>query len=153
MITEFKGKHDWLSNFAPVEIQSGYYIFASVEHAYMSEKSDDDNWKMFCVETEKAGVVKKASYHQKLIKDWHEKKVEIMKGFLIQKFSHEPYRTLLIKTGPQYISEGNWHNDAFWGVCLRLNSGQNKLGLLIMEIRENLKGNKSNGFFQSTSTI
>jgi ribA/ribD-fused uncharacterized protein len=140
MITEFKGKYDWLSNFAPAQIESGIYIFPSVEHAYMSEKSNADLWKMFCVETESAGKVKVASRSLFLPSDWHETKVEIMNGFLIKKFSHEPYRTLLINTGSQLISEGNWWNDTFWGVCLKLNSGQNILGKLIMKIRRNLNG-------------
>ena len=136
MITEFKGKYDWLSNFAPVEIQSGIYTFPSVEHAYMSEKSNSKEWKSFCSNADNlAGVVKKASYHQTLIPDWHEKKVEIMKGFLIQKFNQEPFKTLLLQTGNQHIAEGNWWHDCFWGVCLKSNKGENKLGKLIMRIR------------------
>lgn len=139
MITQFKEENEWLSNFATVSISSGNYLFPSVEHAYMSEKSDSKEWKLFCSNDDNpAGVVKKASYHEKLVDDWHKKKVEIMKRFLIQKFNQEPYKTLLLKTGSQHISEGNWWNDTFWGVCLKLNSGQNILGRLIMDIRNDL---------------
>ena len=143
MISQFKGEYSWLSNFATASIQSGDFLFPSVEHAYMSEKSDSKEWKLFCTnDANSPGAVKKASYHEKLVDGWHEKKVGIMRQFLIQKFNQEPYKTLLIKTGSNYISEGNWWDDCFWGICLKLNSGENMLGRLIMEIRENL--NKEN---------
>jgi len=44
------------------------------------------------------------------------------------------------------LQEGNWWGDTFWGVSLRpsgklsLVGGQNKLGVLLMEIRAGLKG-------------
>jgi predicted NAD-dependent protein-ADP-ribosyltransferase YbiA (DUF1768 family) len=54
------------------------------------------------------------------------------------KFSQEPYRTLLLNTGNILIQEGNRWGDTFWGVDLNTNVGENKLGLLIMQIREQL---------------
>jgi len=40
MIKEFQGEHRWLSNFTPVNILYKGYIYSSVEHAYVSAKSD-----------------------------------------------------------------------------------------------------------------
>lgn len=45
MIREFQGNKRWLSNFAPVQIKLEELIFPSVEHAYMSAKSNDVSWK------------------------------------------------------------------------------------------------------------
>lgn len=37
------------------------------------------------------------------------------------------------------ITEGNYWNDKFWGVCLKSNQGQNHLGKLLMNIREEIE--------------
>lgn len=52
MITEFQNEFRWLSNFTPVKITLNGLEFSSVEHAYMSEKSDDREWKLFCADSD-----------------------------------------------------------------------------------------------------
>ena len=44
---------------------------------------------------------------------------------------------MLIKTGDQELIEGNYWNDTYWGVCKGV--GQNKLGKILMRVREELK--------------
>ena len=62
MIKEFRGTHCWLSNFAPVEIKGKDRVYPSVEHAYMSAKCDDPNWKDLCAYGGlSAGQIKKQS--------------------------------------------------------------------------------------------
>lgn len=139
MITEFQNEHRWLSNFAPVKIKLDGLEFPSVEHAYMSAKSDDAEWKKFCSNpNNKAGDVKRQSRNVTLKEDWDEIKLEVMKECVTQKFSQEPYRTKLLETGTQHIQEGNRWNDKFWGVCLKTNKGENHLGRLIMDVRSAL---------------
>ncbi|MFM7853304.1 MAG: NADAR family protein [Flammeovirgaceae bacterium] len=67
MITEFQGEYRWLSNFAPVAVCMEGVVYPSVEHAYMSAKSDSIDWKMFCKRTKSPGAVKKASRDIQLI--------------------------------------------------------------------------------------
>ena len=139
MITEFQNEYRWLSNFAPVKIKLDGLEFPSVEHAYMSAKSDDVEWKKFCSnQNNKAGDVKRQSRNITLKKDWNEIKLKVMKECVNQKFSQEPYRTKLLETGTQHIQEGNRWNDKFWGVCLKTNKGENHLGRLIMDVRSAL---------------
>lgn len=139
MITEFQNEHRWLSNFAPVKIKLDGLEFSSVEHAYMSAKSDDVEWKKFCSNpNNKAGDVKRQSRNITLKDDWDKIKLEVMKECVNQKFSQEPYRTKLLETGTQHIQEGNRWNDKFWGVCLKTNKGENHLGRLIMDVRSAL---------------
>lgn len=139
MITEFQNEHRWLSNFAPVKIKLDGLEFPSVEHAYMSAKSDNAEWKKFCSNpNNKAGDVKRQSRNVTLKEDWDEIKLEVMKECVTQKFSQEPYRTKLLETGTQHIQEGNRWNDKFWGVCLKTNKGENHLGRLIMDVRSAL---------------
>jgi len=144
MIREFKKEYRWLSNFAPCEIPFNGMLFASVEHAYMSAKSNELEWKNFCADSNNSpGTVKKKSKEIVLREDWESVKVEVMRQLLKMKFSQEPYRKLLLDTGDLYIQEGNWWGDTFWGVDLKTNTGENNLGLLIMAIRDELKEEES----------
>ena len=142
MITAFNGEFRWLSNFARVPIEIGGIVFRSVEHAYMSEKSDDEAWKTFCQRVDRPGDVKKASRKIKLSPDWEQRKVEVMRKCLEQKFNQEPFRSLLLATGNTKIMEGNHWGDTFWGVDRRTLTGNNMLGKLIMEIRTRLNENR-----------
>lgn len=140
MIYLFKNEHKWLSNFEPCEIELHGITYQSVESAYQSEKSNDEKWKTFCKDNSSRDV-KIASKKIKLRNDWDSVKLRIMEHLLIQKFSKEPFKTLLLETGDENIVEGNWWGDVEWGVDLTRspNIGENHLGRLIMKIRENLK--------------
>ena len=139
MINQFKGKYRWLSNFAPCEIVLDRRKYASVEHAYMSAKSDSLSWKEFCASDVTPGEVKRASrslsYLHCLVENWDDIRIDVMRECLKQKFSQEPYRTWLRETGNEYIQEGNTWHDQFWGVEFHTGQGENRLGKLIMEIR------------------
>jgi ribA/ribD-fused uncharacterized protein len=139
MIKEFQGEYRWLSNFAPVNIELGGLIYPSVEHAYMSAKSEDSEWKRFCQDINNSpGAVKKKSRGIQLIAGWDRIKLSVMEYCVRQKFKTQPYKDQLLATGKLHIQEGNLWNDKFWGVCLKTNTGQNHLGKIIMEIREDL---------------
>jgi ribA/ribD-fused uncharacterized protein len=144
MIKEFKGEYGWLSNFASVKITLDGITYPSVEHAYMSAKSNDPEWKNFCSNPNNtAGQVKKHSKTIILKDGWDDIKLLVMEECLKQKFNQEPFKGLLLATGQQHIQEGNWWGDSFWGVDLRTNQGENHLGELIMKIRNVLVGNFS----------
>lgn len=137
MIREFQGAYKWLSNFVPVKIILGGLEYPSVEHAYMSAKSDDPDWKIFCANSDnKPGYIKRESKRVKLVNNWELVKLPIMKKCIEQKFNQEPYRTLLLATGTKHIQEGNRWGDEFWGVSLKSGKGRNNLGKLIMEFRD-----------------
>lgn len=140
MIKEFQNEYRWLSNFAPCKIVLNGTSFPSVEHAYMSAKSNDPEWKNICADSLLwPGKVKRMSRKVKLISNWEVKKTEIMEQCLKQKYKQEPYKTKLINTGNILIQEGNYWNDRFWGVCLKTNIGENILGKMIMKIRNQLQ--------------
>ena len=139
-ITEFKDEYRWLSNFSPVSIELDEIEYPSVEHAYMSAKSDNEYWKNYCSnKNNTAGEVKRASKTIILVDNWDEIKLSIMEECLMQKFTQEPYMTNLINTKNVEIEEGNRWGDKFWGICLKTNVGENNLGKLIMKIRKELK--------------
>lgn len=147
MINEFKKEYSWLSNFEAVKIMFDGIEYSSVEHAYMSAKCEDPEWKKFCSDVNNtAGEVKKQSRHAsvKLVENWDTKKFEVMRTCLEQKYNQEPFKSRLINTGNQNLVEGNYHQDTIWGVDLKYtpNIGENHLGRMIMDIRQKLSENK-----------
>lgn len=107
MIKEFQGKYRWLSNFYPVEVILDSITYPSIENAYQSAKSNDNNWKRYCQYEENPSLVKKESRKIDLIDNWNYEKVIIMRSLIEQKFDKEPFMSLLIDTNDVYIIEGN----------------------------------------------
>jgi ribA/ribD-fused uncharacterized protein len=136
LIKEFQGEYRWLSNFATVSVTYMDKVYPSVEHAWVASKSEDEIFRDKCTnpslhpaEVKSMGDKIKPSQH------WVNNKETIMKELLVSKFTKEPFRTKLIESGNDYIQEGNWWSDTYWGHCLKTDTGTNKLGLLIMEVR------------------
>ncbi|MBA4603669.1 NADAR family protein [Thermoactinomyces sp. AMNI-1] len=73
-----------------------------------------------------------------LRKDWEWIKDNVMKKAVLQKFkNHEDIRAILLATGDQLIVE-NSPVDHYWG-CGKDGKGKNKLGQILMEVREILR--------------
>lgn len=144
MINKFRGNYRWLSNMfeTPVILHGVKYI--SVEHAYQSAKSIDEEWKKTCASDQySSGEIKKLSKSVKIRHDWSEIKNKIMWYLLKQKFSKDPIKSWLLETGNEEIVEGNsWHCN-YWGNCTCDKcsdiKGRNLLGKMIMRIRDDLR--------------
>jgi ribA/ribD-fused uncharacterized protein len=142
MVQAFRGDYNYLSNFWLVDVEYNGVVYPSVEHAYMSAKSDDPQWKSYCANRNiSPSDVKKNSTHVRLVNNWNRLKLVVMEECLRSKFNKEPYRSKLLTTDNENIQEGNVWNDVFWGVDLTVNpnKGENHLGRLIMKIREELQ--------------
>ena len=75
--------------------------------------------------------------------DWEQVKDEIMRDAVWAKFSqHEALRELLLSTGDAQIVE-HTKNDRYWGDGGD-GSGLNKLGKILMDVREKLKVKENN---------
>jgi ribA/ribD-fused uncharacterized protein len=139
MIESFTDGYRWLSNFAPVKIVLDGIEYPSVEHAYVSAKSTEPSWRKACSDPSlTAGAIKKMGRGITLRSDWEEVKDGVMKTCIEQKFSQEPYTWLLRQTKDTPIQEGNSWGDVYWGVD-KEKGGLNKLGILIMEVREHIR--------------
>ena len=80
----------------------------------------------------------------KLRPDWEQIKEQIMYELLLIKFqSNLTLKEKLINTGDSYLIEGNYWQDRYWGVCPPkgeiIKNGLNRLGELLMRVREELK--------------
>lgn len=146
MIDKFYGNNLWLSNFQVCKIQYQGYIYWSTQAAYQAQKFKGTTIQM---DRLKKVFTKIEPNEAKLLgsiiplrEDWEEVRLDIMKELLEIKFNQQPYKTMLIKTGDQELVQGNYWHDTFFGKCgcpQHNGQGQNHLGNIIMQIREELQ--------------
>lgn len=133
VIDSFRGSYRFLSNFYPSTITYENVVYPTVEHAYQAAKALDAETKESIRVAPTAAIAKKLGQSCKLIGDWEDLKIVIMRELLFLKFALPPLRALLLETGDADLIEGNTWGDTFWGVCR--GRGQNWLGKLLMEVR------------------
>lgn len=133
----FFKEHRFLSNFEVCDVEFEGKTYPSSEAAYHAAKVIDPNERIPFM-TDSPTQAKKRGQNVKLRDNWDKIKDEIMEGILRQKFTTHTYlRNKLLATGDKYLEETNWWGDRYWGVCMGV--GQNKLGLTLMKIREELR--------------
>jgi len=138
MITSFRGDYWFLSNFSLAVVDFEGITFTSVEAAFQAAKTlDIEERKRFT--RYQPGEAKKEGRKLKLRSDWEEVKDDIMYKLVYAKFSNVSlgYKDKLLKTGDEYIREENTWGDRYWGTCNGI--GQNKLGKILMRVREELR--------------
>ena len=138
MINKFVREFFFLSNFYPVSILYEEITYPSVEHTYQAAKTLSVEEKKWIRNAPSAGEAKRRGRQVNLKADWHNIKVPVMEALVRQKFSNQELKTKLLRTGDERIIENNDWGDTFWGVCDGV--GENKLGKLLMKIREEMYG-------------
>lgn len=139
-IDRFTGSNRFLSNFWSVAIAFEGQTYRTVEHAYQAAKTHDEDERRRIRNEPDATGAKRRGKNVDLRLDWDLVKIDVMRELLRQKFGTEPLRSRLLRTGRAKLVEGNWWGDQFWGVCD--GKGENHLGRLLMEIREELRAQK-----------
>ena len=136
MIKEFQGEHRYLSNFAhsPLEYKDVKYLNA--EAAFHAQKQDGRQAEFSNLNPSEA---KRLGRQVNLRSDWEQVKEQIMYEVVSAKFlQNPPLMFKLIHTDEQELEEGNSWGDTYWGVCR--GTGQNKLGRILMAVRDMLGG-------------
>ena len=142
VVDSFHGDYEMFSNFYSVNILYESIDYPTVEHAFVAAKSMDMLFRrrVSQIPVKQAGKAKRMGRKCKLRENWDLMKVSVMKRLLIQKFTHDKFRNLLLSTGQQELIEGNYWHDNFWGdcYCKKCTSiiGKNMLGKLLMEVRD-----------------
>lgn len=153
MIDSFSGRWAFLSNFYPVEIKHRGIEYPSVEHYYVSEKINTDQYingifyplsdvKEIISKIKDPGEVKRFGRKLTLRKDWDDVRLKVMEWGLREKFKNEELKKLLLQTNDEELIEGNWWHDNFFGSCSCekcKNKGENHLGRLLMKIRSEIQ--------------
>lgn len=143
MIDNFDGRYAFLSNFydAPVVDKNGTR-WPTAEHAYQAMKTNDPNDKRIILQSTTPGIAKRMGMRIKMRTDWDAVKEEVMRKIVTAKFEQNPHlKAMLVATGDEVLLEGNnWH-DNYWGDCAcpkcQRHPGKNKLGRILMHIRDN----------------
>jgi ribA/ribD-fused uncharacterized protein len=145
-ISKFDGQYGFLSNFYParityevnVEGYAGPITGPTLEHVYQSCKAKTWAGVQAVLGAPTAGQSKAKGRRIVLRDDWtEEKRIEVMRDLLRLKFEIPALRKQLLATGSRWIVEGNTWGDTFWGVCR--GKGKNMLGLLLMEVRHEIR--------------
>lgn len=145
MINKFDGQYAFLSNFysSPITPWIDNITYPTVEHAFQAMKSFNPSERKMIAAAPTPGKAKSMGRHVELRPDWRTVRTSIMEDALIEKFKDPQLRQKLLSTGDQYLIEGNWWHDNYWGDCYCPNcehiKGENHLGQLLMKIREEIK--------------
>jgi ribA/ribD-fused uncharacterized protein len=161
MITEFNHEFIFLSNFYWCEIQESTTYFdihktklnlcwPSAEHFYQSLKTNNLEEKLKILRCNTSSKAKKLGSKLTLIPNWDKIKIEKMKLVVTEKFKQNlELKELLIETYPEKLMEGNYWHDNFWGKCFcdvcKQNIAKNMLGIILMQVRQNLIEENKNG--------
>lgn len=141
-IKAFSGKFAFLSNFWSCKIIFEGIEFPSVEHAFQAAKTTNPSERELVRLAATPVKAKRIGRQVTLRDDWDKVKIEIMHGFLLQKFSQdEMLREMLLSTDDTELIEGNTWGDKFWGAVLENGKwvGRNELGKLLMSVRSEIR--------------
>jgi ribA/ribD-fused uncharacterized protein len=154
VIDEFRGRWYFLSNFSECKIEFQGITYPTVEHYYVSMKSNSDqmingkyytsaDFREMIAKIKEPAIVKKIGQQIKVRKDWPEKKLEFMNFAIREKFKDENLAEKLKSTGNSKLVEVNLWKDTFWGVFN--GKGENNLGKILMKVRDEINGIQKTG--------
>lgn len=131
------------SNFSPhgIEMENKYWV--TVEHYFQAQKFQ--SIPKYMDEIHRARTPKLAaqmgrSRQYKIREDWETVKDKIMFESVLKKFeTHKKIKNILLSTGSKELVE-NAPGDYYWG-CGADGSGKNKLGKILICVREKLQSN------------
>jgi len=125
------------SNFSAHGFMLDELYWATSEHYFQAQKFIDTPYleKVRQTKTPKDAANMGRNRSLPLRADWEQVKDEVMRKAVLQKFrTHVDIREILLATGDKVLVE-NSPIDSYWG-CGKDGSGKNKLGQILMEVRE-----------------
>lgn len=143
MIDCFDGKYRFLSNFYPALVWVDSTQYPTVEHAFQAAKTISFHHRMDIALADTPGKAKRLGRKVPLREDWEEVKSDVMEDLVRQKFQDPTLKKELLATGDEELVEGNTWNDCVWGMTKDAQGtwvGENRLGKILMKIRQELKG-------------
>ena len=139
-ITDFhEEQYRFLSNFYEAHVLYGGLVYGSNEAAFQAQKCVTEEEKVQFTEFG-PGKSKGVGRRVQLRPDWEDVKTGIMEEIVRAKFTQHPeLAARLLATGDKILVEGNHWGDTCWGVDTRTGQGENRLGKILMKVREELK--------------
>ena len=140
-VLSFAGEHGFLSNFHSSPVRIAGSTWPTVEHVYQGAKARDIDCmkKVLCAAS--PADAKRLGGRLTMRKGFEGIKDAVMLKAVTLKFRQNPeLADRLIGTGNSLLEEGNDWGDRYWGVVN--GSGRNRLGLILMTVRERLQCSK-----------
>lgn len=141
-ITKFRGQNYFLSNFyqAPVKYQG--LFFANNEAAFQGAKviGTKQESQRLSFTSLIARDAKHKGRHVLLRSDWEKVKDQVMYEIVLDKFTrNQDLCDKLLATKNAELIEGNTWHDTYWGYDMTKKRGKNKLGKILMQVRQQLR--------------
>jgi hypothetical protein len=133
-------EYGFLSNFAPYPIDLDGKRWPTSEHYFQAHKfAGIDYAEAIRIEKSPLAAAKmRRSRVHPVRSDWEDARVEIMRRAVRSKFEqYAELKSLLLATGAAEIIE-HTENDSYWGDGGN-GSGKNLLGVILMQVREELR--------------
>ena len=143
MIDCFDKEWAFLSNFYWNEIEFEGITYPTNEHFFQAMKTLDIEERYAIANCRTPGQAKRMGRRVALRSDWEEVKEDIMFLGLCLKFADGQLADWLLETGDEELVEGTTWHDNEWGNCscpkCQHIEGKNKLGKLLMRVRDLIK--------------
>lgn len=142
-ISSFRDEYRFLSNFYQCSFEYKGLTYPNAEAAFQAQKccKEEDKIK-YTLQKNPVRVKQMGKKEPNLPANWDTVSYDIMNEILHAKFSVPELAEKLKATGNAYLEEGNHWHDNRWGKCTcekcSTKEGQNWLGKILMEIREEL---------------
>ena len=138
-IDEFRGQYFCFSNFFERRVIYNSIAYDNNEAAFQAQKESTHEAKLKYMHLPPSNAKAKGRKARlKSKKVWDESKDQIMYEICMCKFTqNKDLQAKLLSTGDAILIEGNTWRDKYWGVYRGV--GQNKLGKILMRIREELR--------------
>lgn len=133
MVKEFQGKYRFLSNFYEVPANYKGIVYNNNEAAFQAQKCPGRENEFTSLSPDAA---KRLGRKVPLRKDWEQIKECVMYEICSAKFTQNPALMWQLLQTEGDLEEGNYWHDTVWGIDLRTGFGENKLGKILMYIRE-----------------
>lgn len=135
MIGPFRGDWRFLSNFWLEPKRR----MLSNEHFFQSAKTLNLSQRAMVMRADTPGEAKRMGRTVDLRSDWEAVKETIMLENLRTKFySDDSLSDMLLSTGDEELVEINSWGDKYWGVTSADMDGRNRLGVLLMQVRQEM---------------
>lgn len=139
-IRGFFGPYRWLSNFEPCRIAYQGREYSASENAYKATRAPPEFRDVFTTCSPKEAIHLGDSLPRLSDDEWRDKRLTVMREILLIKFTDNPHLAQkLLATNNAHLEERLWWRDTFWGYDVNLRRGDNNLGLLLMEVRAQLR--------------
>eukprot|EP00439_Symbiodinium_sp_Y106_P015034 s4244_g2.t1 len=141
-VERFQGPYKFLSNFFWSQLDYEGLCYPSVEHAFQAAKlrRNEERLAWGFTGSVSFGEAKRLGRQVPLREDWKEIREEVMASCLSAKFSDPSLREKLLRTGNRELIDGHSGSpDLIWGYHIPSQKGENRLGLLLMDLRSKLR--------------